>query len=157
MIKMSNTSDKSFESLREVKTYHLGAIEAAAHRALRQHKDELLKPYKITGIEWYLIGIVYDSGSEGIRSTDLAKELGTTMSFLTKTVNLLEAKNILHRRANAKDARSTYVVLNDKYIPTCEEIELHLRRELRKSIYSLVTPEELRTYIRVMERFSKLW
>jgi DNA-binding MarR family transcriptional regulator len=143
-------------SLQELKTYHIGVVESAAHRALRQHKDKLLRTYGITGIEWYMIGTVADAGKQGIRATDLAATLGTTMGFLTKTVNLLEAKNILHRKANAKDARSNYIVLNRSYIKTLNEIEEALRTELRQSIYSLVTKQELETYIKVLERFARL-
>jgi DNA-binding MarR family transcriptional regulator len=75
---------------------------------------------------------------------------------LTKSINLLEAKQILVRKANAADARSNYIILNKKYRKTCAEIERTLRTKLRTTIYDLVTPEELTTYIRVMQKFSKL-
>lgn len=144
------------KSIKQLKTYQVGAIESAAHRALRQHKDELLSNYDITGMDWYIIGNVADAGDDGLRATDLANILGTTMGFLTKSVNLLEAKGILYRKANSKDARSNYIALNKKYARTVEEIEAALRAKLRESIYGLVKPEELVTYIKVMEKFSKL-
>ena len=150
---VSNEKFNTGKSLQALTTYQVGAIESAAHRALRQHKDELLSEYGITGIEWYIIGAVSDAGNDGIRITDLAVVIGTTLGFLTKSVNLLEAKG---RKANAKDARSNYIALNKKYRSTFTEIEAALRAKLRKSIYSLITPEELQTYITVMEKFSKL-
>lgn len=153
---VSNRISGPAKSISELKTYQVGVIEAAAHRALRQHKDELLSGYDLSGVEWYLIGTVADSGKTGIRATDLAKMLGTTMGFLTKTVALLEAKGILIRKANAKDARSNYIALNPKYRRTLDEIESALREKLRQSIYNLVTPEELKTYIHVMDKFSSL-
>ena len=154
-----SVSNKLFltdKDLHEITTYQVGAIESAAHRALRQHKDELLQGYGLTGMDWYIIGAVADAGTAGIRTTDLAQKLGTTMGFLTKSTNLLEAKGMLQKKANANDARSYYIVLNKKYRTTLQEIELALRAKLRESIYKLVTPEELTTYIRVMEKFSRL-
>ncbi len=153
---VSNRILGTVTNTKDLKTYHVGVIEAAAHRALRQHKDSLLKGYSLTGVEWYLIGTVADAGKEGIRATDLAKILGTTMGFLTKTVALLEAKNILYRKANAKDARSNYIALNEKYRPTLNEIEIALRQKLRESLYSLITPEELLNYIHVLDKFATI-
>ena len=144
------------KDLADLKTYHVGVIESAAHRALRQHKDTLLRNYGISGVEWYLIGIVADAGKQGIRATDLADILGTTAGFLTKTVKLLEAKGILQRTANADDARSSYIVLKPSYRKTFEEIEASLREKLRNSLYQLVTREELETYLRVMDKFRQL-
>ena len=153
---VSNRKYPTGRALSELTTYQVGAIESAAHRALRQHKDELLKTYDMTGMDWYIVGAVSDAGEAGIRLTDLAEMLGTTMGFVTKAIKLLEAKNILYRKANAKDARSSYIALNANYHDTVEEIETALRAKLRESIYGHVTPEELLTYIQVMEKFSKL-
>lgn len=156
MMFVSNRILGSVANVGDLKTYQVGVIEAAAHRALRQHKDGLLKQHGITGVEWYLIGTVADAGKMGIRSTDLAKMLGTTLGFLTKTVTLLEAKGILSRKANIKDARSSYIVLNNGYRRTFAHIEDDLREKLRKSLYKIISPEELKTYIHVMDKFGRL-
>lgn len=153
---MSNKVKKNVDKLSELKTYHVGIIESAAHRALRKHKDSLLQDYGITGIEWYIIGAVYDSGNKGIRITDLAKMLGTTMGFLTKTVNLLEAKGILQRKANQEDARSSFVFIKNSYKSQVDEIEFALRQKLRNSLYGLISREDLKTYIEVLNKFSGL-
>lgn len=143
-------------SLNEITTYQVGVLEAAAHRALRQHKDTLLKEYGLNGVDWYLIGTVHDAGEQGIRSTDLAKQLNVTMGFLTKEVNHLEARGILVKKANAKDARSSYIALNKKYVQTLQRIEQKLRAQLRDSIYGTITRDELQTYLKVIAAFSKL-
>lgn len=155
---MSNTINSAGDTrdLSHTTTYQVGALESAAHRALRQYKDKLLSAYDLTGMDWYIIGAVADTGSDGIRTTDLAVSLGTTTGFLTKSLKLLEAKQIVLRTANAEDARSSYIVLNPSYRKIVDEIEQILRAELRKSIYSLITREELATYIRVIEKFSQL-
>jgi DNA-binding MarR family transcriptional regulator len=153
---MSSTKVTKPEHFRLLKTYHVGVIESAAHRALRKHKDALLKDYGLTGMQWYIIGMVADAGYAGIRITDLAKQLDTTQAFLTNTVNLLESKGIVERRTNTEDNRSSFVVLKESYHKTCDEIERNLRTKLRKSIYSRITPEQLKTYIEVITKFSDL-
>lgn len=153
---VSNRIFGTIEKMSDLKTYQVGVIEAAAHRALRQHKDALLKNYNLTGVEWYTVGTVSDAGDAGVRATDLAKALGTTMGFLTKTVTMLEAKGYLFRRANPEDARSTYICFNDEKRAMVDEIEEALRERLRTSIYSLITPEELQVYIHSLDKFSDL-
>lgn len=153
---MSNKFSNNISSLSELTTYNVGVIEATAHRTLRLHKDSLLKNYGLTGVEWYIIGTVADAGNSGIRTTDLANILGTTMGFLTKTVALLEAKNYIFKKANADDARSSFICFNEKKRTTIEEIEVALRHKLRKSIYGHISPEELLTYISVMQKFSRI-
>ena len=153
---VQNKFSDNLSSLGELTTYNVGVIEASAHRALRQHKDSLLKNYGLTGVEWYIIGTVADAGSTGIRTTDLANILGTTLGFLTKTVALLEAKKFIFKKANAEDARSSFICFNEKKRAVLEEIEVALRHKLRESIYGKVSPEELLTYISVLQKFSQI-
>lgn len=153
---MSNGSQLPDISLSELKTYHVGALESGAHRALRQYKDDLLNRYDISGMEWYVIGAVADAGHKGTRITDLANRMGTTLGFMTKTVNMLAAKGFLVREANPKDARTNTVRLADGKQQTVNKIENELRQRLRKSIYSLITREELATYVKVIKLFSEI-
>ena len=142
--------------LSDLKTYHVGALESAAHRAMRKHKDALLQEYSLTGMQWYIIGTVADTGEAGIRTTDLAQTLGTTMGFLTNNVNLLVSSGILVRRENDEDSRSTFVVMKSNYRKKYQQIEVALRKKLRETIYTHVTPEELETYVNVITKLSKL-
>lgn len=153
---VSNTFSPRVENLADLKTYQVGVLEAASHRALRAHKDSLLRGYGLTGVDWYLIGTVADAGEAGIRSTDLASTVGVTMGFLTKTVGMLDARNILQKTANAQDGRSAYIRLHPDYQTTFEEVEAALRDKLRHSLYNLITPEELKIYISVLNKFSTL-
>lgn len=153
---MSNKSDASDLSPGNLKTYHVGAMESGAHRALRQYKDELLSRYRISGMEWYVIGAVADAGDKGTRITDLSLHMGTTMGFMTRTVNMLTAKGFLQREVSDKDARANTVRLADDMQATVDNIEAELRQKLRTSIYGLISREELTTYIKVIKLFSEL-
>lgn len=152
------SSDKTTESysLGELTTYQVGALQSSSHRALKKHKDALLQDYGITGMQWYIIGTVLDAGEKGMRITDLAKYLDTTMAFLTNTVNLLESKGILMRTSSSVDSRSRMVSVTAGFRPICAKIETDLREKLRESLYSKLSREDLETYIKVISRFTEL-
>ncbi len=143
-------------SLRNLTTYQVGVFQAAAARAIQKHKEEYLKPHNLSGAQWLVIGTVLDAGPKGARITDLAHALDVTLSFLTNTVNLLESRGILERIDNVNDSRSRMVRVTKKYVPICNKIEEDLREKLRSSLYTKITPEELRVYIKVLYKFSEL-
>ena len=49
---MSSKKPTRETDLRQLKTYHVGVVESAAHRALRKHKVSLLREYGLTGMQW---------------------------------------------------------------------------------------------------------
>jgi DNA-binding MarR family transcriptional regulator len=142
--------------LSNITTYQAGVAQATMHRLLQKHCDDILKPYGITKMQWLIIGTVLDSGAKGVRISDLAKTLGTTISYLTTSINLLESKGFLIRKGNNNDSRSKLVIVNPEHLANCRTIELALREGLRKSIYAEVDPEEFRTYIKVLYELIKV-
>jgi DNA-binding MarR family transcriptional regulator len=141
--------------LSRITTYQAGVIQAGVHRSLQKECDAILKQFDITKMQWLMIGTVLDSGSKGIRISDLAKKLGTTMGYLTNNLKVLELKGMISRQDSGSDSRSRLVIVNPKFAPMCKKIESTLREGLRKSIYSKVKPEEFLTYMRVMDKLNK--
>lgn len=143
-------------SLQDITTYQAGIAQASAHRLLQKVCDNILKPYGLTKMQWLIIGAVLDAGRQGIRITNLTERIGTTMPYMTTSVNLLESKGILRRAANAGDNRSKVVTLADEFSGKCDEIEQALRAGLRKTIYRDIDPTEFRTYLRVLFQLTSL-
>ncbi len=143
-------------NLDEVYTYHVGRLESASHRAMRAFKDDYLKQYGLTAMQWYIIGTIHDSGEKGMRITDISKKLGTTLGFMTNSVNLLASKDILIRLDNESDNRSKHVVLNSSFKKTCIEIELGLREKLKRHIYKQISPDDLKSYIKTLKSLSEI-
>jgi DNA-binding MarR family transcriptional regulator len=138
----------------EITTYQAGATQAYMHRKMQKVCDIILRPYSISKMQWLIIGHVLDAGEKGVRISDLSEVLGTTMSYLTNSVNLLESRGILQRRDNANDTRSRMIVVSQDYVPVCREIEVTLREGLRKTIYAKVDPKEFAVYLKVMEELA---
>lgn len=144
-----------FMNIRDITTYQAGVIQAATHRALQKQCDEILRPYGISKMQWLIIGTVMDSGPDGIRITELSEKLGTTLGYLTNSINLLESKNIVSRITDKNDSRSKYVAINKSYMKTCEEIENFLRDKLRETIYSNIDQNDFRIYMKVLYKLSE--
>ena len=139
-----------------ITTYQVGMLQASSHRLLQKHSEDVLKQFDINKMHWIIIGTVLDAGNEGIRLSDLATKLGTTISYITTAVNLLSSRNILIREQNDADSRSKIITINESYKPVCTEIETTLREALRESLYAKIARKDLETYIKVMAQFVSL-
>ncbi len=140
--------------LSKITTYQAGVKQASMNRILQKHCDDILMPYGITKMQWLIIGTVFDSGTKGIRLTELSESLNTTMSYITNAVNLLESKKMLARKENSADSRSKLISINKTFAPKCVQIEKTLREALRSSIYSQINPAEFRIYMKVMYQLA---
>ncbi len=151
----SSKSAKEF-SLASVTTYQSGVAQASAYRVVKLHTATFLKDYNLTCMQWFTIGTILDAGTDGIRISDLAKKLDTTLAYMTNTINLLESRDIILKRAHQYDARTKLVSVNPKYKKTCSKIEEALRKHLREILYQNITHDELATYVNVLNKLSKL-
>lgn len=154
MTKLSITNQPKSDLIRQLTTYQAGVLEATVHRNLQKYCENILKDYELTKMHWMLIGTVLDHSPEGMRLTDLAKKLGTTISYITVSVNLLSSRGIITRVDSVKDSRSVLISITPSYQATCHEIEQRLRKYLRELVYSHIDPKDLETYAKVVAQLS---
>jgi DNA-binding MarR family transcriptional regulator len=136
--------------LGSITTYQAGVAQAALNRALQKRCDDILKPFGITKMQWLIIGTVLDAGPSGMRVSDLARTVGTTMSYLTNTINLLVSKGCLVRQNHGSDNRSKLVTVDPLFAPKCAGIEERMREGLRKTIYARVSRPDFLVYMSVI-------
>lgn len=139
--------------LSKVTTYQAGAMQAAAQRVLRLHTDNILSPYGITKPQWMVIGMALDAGSEGIRLAEICSRLDIAPNNLAPIVGSLERQNMVVRINRGKQRA---IAIHPVFAQDCPEIERILRRALRTSIYSAVTPMEFRVYLKVLYQLSRM-
>ncbi len=154
-MKSSNSNNKSFQ-LADVTTYQSGVAQARAFRIVKNHTAHFLKDYNLTCMQWFTIGTILDAGSDGIRISDLAKELDTTLAYMTNTINLLESRGILLKVAHEYDARTKLVSVKPAYRKTCHKIERALRIRLREVLYINLSHDELESYVSVLYKLGQL-
>lgn len=145
------------KDISQITTYESGIMQSAAHRVLTRVKTDYLSQFGITTTQWFVIGLAYDAGQQGIRLNDLMRALDTTMPFITNIVNMLESKGILQKVSDTTDSRVKIARLSPSYESTVEEIEQGLREELRVRLYreDHISREELATYISVLYKISQ--
>jgi len=139
--------------LKKITTYQAGVIQAAAHRALRLHCDNILSPYGITKTEWMVIGMALDADSEGILLAEICRQLDLEPNSLARVVSVLEKRRMVVRTTSGKQKA---IAIHPTFARDCPEIERILRTALRASIYSSVTPLEFRIYLKVLYQLSRL-
>lgn len=139
-----------------ITTYQAGVVQAAMHRLLQRKCDEFLAEHGISKMQWLIIGTVLDAGKKGIRISDLAEIMGTTISYLTTAINLLESKRMLKRTSDDDDSRAKIIVVHPRFATKCNKIERELRQFLRETIYREVAPEDFQVYIKVLYQLKDL-
>jgi DNA-binding MarR family transcriptional regulator len=142
--------------LADITTYQSGVVQSAAMRKLNRFTADFLAAYKITTMEWFIIGTIYDAGAKGMSLSELKDRLATTMPFITNSINSLIAKGILIKSPHNDDARTKIVTIVPAYRQTCRDIESYLRAKMRELFYKDISPEELRVYVSVLYRISDL-
>lgn len=155
MIKSTAIMKQNF-SLGDITTYQSGVVQSNAQRVIRSFTNTYLIDHNLTTMQWFIIGTLLDAGQSGMRLTDLAQSVTTTLGYLTNTLNLLEAKGMITRTTDETDSRTKLVAVAESFLPKCTEIEQDLRKKMRKTIYASITPEELTIYIQVLYKLSVL-
>ena len=145
-----NRKKPTMKSLSSITTYQAGVAQAAMHRALQKRCDEILKPFGITKMQWLIIGTVLDAGPGGMRLSDLAGMLDTTLSYLTNTINLLESRGFVVRTDHGSDSRAKLITVSPEFSAQCAHIEATLRDGLRQTIYANVNQKDFQTYMKVL-------
>lgn len=145
------------KDISQISTYESGVMQSTAHRILGRVNADFLSNYGLTPTQWFIIGLAYDAGSEGIRLGTLKEMLDTTMPFITTSVNHLESKGILQKLSHTDDSRVKIAKLNPQYAATVKKIEAGLREELRTQLYAQgdINREELAAYISVLYKIAR--
>jgi DNA-binding MarR family transcriptional regulator len=142
--------------LPDATTYHNTLTQARAHRALKTKLSYFLRPHNLTMMQWAIVGSLHKAGETGMRVSDLAAQLDTSLAFVTTTLNVLEAKNIVQRDHHAQDNRAKVVRLTEEFKPKVVVIEKEVAAKLRDWLIPAVGHDDLETYINVIHKIAAL-
>lgn len=149
---MNTSSSFSKKDISQISTYQSGVAQAAAHRLINRVVTDYLLAYGLTPMQWFAIGYIYDAGRDGMRVSDLARTLGTTLPYITNKIIVLESKGLVRKVTHKGDSRIKMLTISPSYASTVKEIEAGLRERLRNELYSSdnISRDELQTYIKVL-------
>lgn len=139
----------------DITTYKAAIMQSRAHRALKTHISYFLRDYGLTMMQWSIIGLVAEAGKGGIRISDLAKQLDTSLAFITTSINVLEAKGMVARGVHDQDSRAKLVRLTESFAPKVGTIEKDLADKLSEWLYATIDKKDIRTYMTVLDQIAK--
>lgn len=136
-------------------TYRMAVTQSRANRAFKAKLSQLLKQHNVTMMQWTIIGLVGDAKKDGLRISDLAAALDTSMAFITTTVNMLEAKGIVEKTSHDRDSRAKIVRLSNSFRPKVGAIETDLSGHVQQWLGEKATPKDLATYFSVLKALAE--
>lgn len=139
----------------QISTYHTAVAQSRAHRALKTHVSQFLRDHDVTMMQWSVIGLIAEAGDDGMRISDLAKCLDTSLAFITTTVNVLEAKKMVQRTTHSRDSRAKIVSLTPEFKPGVAQIEADLNKKLEEWLFPAISAADMATYIKVLDQIAK--
>lgn len=105
---------------------------------------EVCRAYHLTLMEANII-IFLHNNPEKDTVTDIAELRGLSKATVSKTVEELIQKSLLHRRADAVDRRKVHLFLAEAAAPVAEQIEL-MQKKFRNEIFAGFSQEELEKF-----------
>ncbi|MEO5646675.1 MAG: MarR family winged helix-turn-helix transcriptional regulator [Candidatus Paceibacterota bacterium] len=137
---------------KNLKTYSVGLLQTKVYRALKSNTEVLLKPYKISSIEWAYLGMVSES-KDGIRSGELAELLGVEAPFVTSLSAKFLKRKLIEYKKDPMDNRVRSIVITADGLALIKEVEPMLRNESKKWLKDLSIREVL-MYIKVLKKIA---
>lgn len=103
--------------------------------------NQLLIPYDLTGSQFKILMVLYNSPNASVRQTDIEAKFSMTNPTVTGLVQKLEAKDLVTRIPHPDDKRSKVLVLTDRAISMRDEL-LTLAESFEQQMTANLTSEE---------------
>ena len=121
-------------------------------RRWRTALDDKLRPIGLTQAKW-LVLLDLKRRSEGCLQKELARNLSVENPTLVRTLDALEAIDLVQRRSGVNDRRAKTVHLTDRARLIVDEVE-QSAAQLREDALKDIDSEELEIFMGVLERIA---
>jgi len=122
-------------------------------RRWRTALDDRLRPTGLTQAKW-LVLLDLKRRSEGCLQKELASNLSVESPTLVRTLDALEAIDLVQRRPGINDRRAKTVHLTERARLIVDEVE-HCAAQLREDALKDIDSEELEIFMQVLDRIAK--
>jgi DNA-binding MarR family transcriptional regulator len=135
--------------------YEACLYHSRSDRALRLIVGKCIEKYKVTMMEWLLLGVVGDGPPEGLNMSNLARQLEVTRPQVTAlTIHLLRQKSVKQKAAK-HDRRNRYVLITGKGKNLLEDIEEDIESVMKEWLRP-IPKDQLRIYMDTVKQISSL-
>lgn len=141
--------------LTEITTYQGLVYHSRANRSFKAFMQKILREHDLTMMQWSILGFIKDAGKAGVRISDLAKKVDSSLAFITNSVNVLEHKKMVYRVGHETDNRAKLVCVQPGSRKKLDTLEEKLRAELREWFARHVDRKELEMHVKVLHDIAK--
>lgn len=141
--------------LTELTTYQALVYQSRANRQVKAQFEKILREYNLTMMQWSVLGFIKDAGKKGIRISDLAIRIDTSLAFITNSVNALEKKGIVQRAGHETDNRAKLVSVSPTHRKKLATIEDRLRHDVGAWVRKRLTEGEIETHIKALQDLAR--
>ena len=124
-----------------------------AERLTREVMSTALEEYNITLMEWLAVGALYRN-EKSLTSSQLAKELDVSKSYITKLTTQLHNKKLIDYTVSPEDKRVTFISLSDGGQKLISDSEPIVRRALAEWLKP-IDREHVEIYMQVIVQVAK--
>jgi len=121
-------------------------------RRWRTALDDRLRPMGLTQAKW-LVLLDLKRRSEGCLQKELARNLSVENPTLVRTLDALEAIDLVQRRSGVNDRRAKTVHLTDRARLIVDEVE-QSAAQLREDALKDIDSQDLEIFLGVLERIA---
>lgn len=112
---------------------------------------EVLRPHKLTNAHYRVAQLLYDEGV--LTVGELAKRVVIPQPVLSRVLTQMETRNLVERRANAKDSRFKEVVLTEYGRASYRKIWPRARQILDEALKDMA-PADRQQLVRLLEKLD---
>lgn len=140
-ITSNNGHSKSFT------TYQLSLLHSKTHRIIKQATSNALKKYKLSYVDWALMGLLFEK--EELRYGSLAEELGVEPSFISVLIEGLQKKGYIREKKHHSDKRVKQIYLTKKGKDLVPNVEDYLKEKL-DGLFNTLPPNDMDRFLTYM-------
>lgn len=135
--------------------YRVGFEIKKLSNLIKKRIDHLSAESGLTGFQGYLMGYLVMEGSRrDLFQRDVEKHLEISRASVTSVLQLLEKNGFIRRESVEADARLKKIVVTEKGLQAHNCI-LKSLDQMESDLIDGISPEEMKTFISVMERIRK--
>jgi DNA-binding MarR family transcriptional regulator len=133
--------------------YEMCMLHARADRALRLVVGRELEQFKVTMMEWLLLGVVVSGPEKGLSMSSVAQALDVTLPQVTALVSNLLKQKLIKQKTQLQDRRSRHVSPTSRGKVLLGDMERAINQAM-ESWLKEVPDEELQVYLKTMKQLA---
>jgi DNA-binding MarR family transcriptional regulator len=134
--------------------YEICLLHARTDRALRTVVANQLDEFKVTMMEWLLLGVVCGGPEKGLSMSTIAATLDVTLPQVTALVTNLIKLRLVKQKTQAHDRRSRHVVATNRGRILLGDMEQAIARAMEEWLKD-IPKDQLDIYFKTIKQLSQ--